>query len=115
MVIPDHIRTISWSHYIVTFIYPEISIEGEEDWIRIRECPIQEEQCNTRLVDAIASYPQFSIPIREVPKLNCPTKQNGMVNTNFWIYRARLNPISQAYIGYRNMDLTYLYWCDIRR
>lgn len=78
-------------------------------------CSAAQQQCNTNLLNEIGSYPQFAIPIRNTDKLNCPVADPYHINHQFWLYSAKLPPILDYYVSFKNSDVTYLYWCDYTR
>jgi hypothetical protein len=75
----------------------------------------EQEQCNTNIVDKFMSYPQFLLPLRDIPGFICPVAGKNAINSDFWLWRAHLPQILDLYIGFKNSDVTYFYWCDTTR
>jgi len=82
-------------------------------WQVIPQCSPTEQQCNTAILDSFMSFPQFLLPLRDIPGFICPVAEKDKINSDFYLWRAKLPQILDLYIGFKNSDVTYLYWCDI--
>lgn len=91
------------------------SLTDDAPWEEIPQCTAEQEQCNTNIVDKFMSYPQFLLPLRDIPGFICPVAGKEGINSDFWLWRAHLPPILDLYIGFKNSDVTYFYWCDTTR
>jgi hypothetical protein len=82
-------------------------------WEVIPQCTAEQEQCNTAVLDKAMSFPQFLLPLRDIPGFICPVAEKDRINSDFWLWRSKLPEILDLYIGFKNTDVTYFYWCDI--
>jgi hypothetical protein len=105
-------------------------------FVALPQCTEWQEHCNQVVLSDLIGHPQFPLflPLRDVPGLTCPlaTPNNRTkagkhhfkkgqtdapvpLNSDFYLYTAKLPAILDFYIGYKNVDVTYLYWCESGR
>lgn len=92
---------------------------GSSDFKALPQCSPDQEHCNQQYLSDALSHPQFLLwALRDVPGLTCPlssAKDPSALNSDFYLYTARLPALLDFYIGYKNVDLTYLYFCESGR
>lgn len=115
---PRNDQSLTWGKgaSLFGFVDPPIvewKKHDQEAFQVIPQCTAAEEQCNTAILDKFMSFPQFLLPLRDIPGFICPVAETEKINSDFYLWRAKLPAILDLYIGFKNSDVTYFYWCDI--